>query len=179
MAMRFPATILLSRDHRREEFESSSPELNNFLRTGARQQNTKGGARTWVLTTADDPGQIVGYYSLAPTAVATIDVPESLRGHLGRYPVPGILLARLAVDRRFEGQGIGGLLFMDAAVKTMQAVDYAGGHLFVIDAKDVRATDWYARFGVQALPSQPLRLFLTVKELKRLHLTLEAEARQP
>lgn len=179
MVMRFPATTLLSREHRRAEFESSSPELNDFLRTGARQQNTKGGARTWVLTTPDDTGQIVGYYSLAPTAVATEYVPEKLRGHLGRYPVPGVLLARLAVDHRFEGQGIGGLLFMDAAIKTMHAADYAGGHLLVIDAKDARAAAWYTRFGVQALPSQPLRLFLTVKELKRLHLVLEAEARQP
>jgi predicted N-acetyltransferase YhbS len=92
--------------------------------------------------------------------------------------VPGVLLARLAVDRRFEGQGIGSLLFMDAAVNTMQAVDYVGGHVLVVDAKDARAAAWYGRFGVQALPSQPLRLFLTVKELKRLHLMLEAEACQ-
>ncbi len=66
---------------------------------------------------------------------------------------------------------------MDAAVKAMQAVDYVGGHVLVIDAKDPRAAAWYARFGVQALPSQPLRLFITIKELKKLHLGLEAEAR--
>lgn len=150
----------IAKHHDVKNFASARPELNDYLQRYARQNHDRGGARTYVLVDADNPKKILGYYSLVATEIASDHVPPELRKGLGRYPVPGFRLARLAVDRSFAGQGYGGFLFYDAAQRCLAAAQIVGAKLMVIDAKDDEAARYYLRFGAKPLPNARLTLVL-------------------
>ena len=84
---------------------------------------------------------------------------------LARHPVPILLLARLAVDLRFQGAGLGRQLVRDAALLTIRISKVAGIRALVVDAKDERARRFYERLNFEAFPANPLRLFVLTKDL--------------
>ena len=96
------------------------------------------------------------------------NAPERLRKGLARHPVPVVVLARLAVDRRWQGRGVGASLIKDMALRTMQAADIAGVRAFVIHAKDEAALRYYKQFGFEDGFPDPLHLYALTKELRRL-----------
>jgi GNAT superfamily N-acetyltransferase len=87
-------------------------------------------------------------------------VPANVTRKLGRYEVPVFRLARLAVDRSMQGQGIGGDLLLAAGVRALAVAAKVGGVALAIDAKDENAVRWYERFGAQPLLDDPLKLIL-------------------
>ena len=89
---------------------------------------------------------IAGYYTLAVGQVSYEDSPERLTKGLARHPVPIMLLARLAVDRRWQGQGVGKALLRDAMQRTLQAADIAGIRSFAVHAKNEEAKRFYRHF---------------------------------
>ncbi|MDA0271176.1 MAG: GNAT family N-acetyltransferase [Chloroflexi bacterium] len=146
--------------HDRRRFRSGAAELDVYLARYARQNHESGGALTFVAVPEPGSDQILGYYSIAPGAVAHADVPPSVTRGLGRYPVPVFRLGRLAVDERIQGEGLGGDLLLAAAKRALAAASQAGGVALAIDAIDERAADWYARFGAVPLLDDPLHLIL-------------------
>jgi GNAT superfamily N-acetyltransferase len=98
-----------------------------------------------------DDHAIAGYHTLGAAQFSFQDLPESLRRRLPSYPIPAVRLARLAVDKRFQGQGLGELFLGDAANRATLAADQIGIHLLVVDAKDASAATFYAKYGFQAL----------------------------
>jgi GNAT superfamily N-acetyltransferase len=126
-----------------------------------------GGAKTFV---AADGAAIVGFYSLSPASVAYARTPPALKRGLARHDVPAFRLARLAVDLRFQGQGLGGQLLLAAGRRCLLAAEDVGGVALLIDAEDDRAADWYASYGASRLKDAPLTLMLplaTVAEALR------------
>jgi len=115
--------------------------------------------------------RIAGYFSLSTVSVerATVGRVASLE-RLPRFPIPGVLLARLAVDARAQGQGLGRYLFEEALGLTLQLAT-AGPltfRLFVTDALDDRAARFYERFGLARLGAEaPCRMVLDLQELAR------------
>jgi len=77
-----------------------------------------------------------------------------------------MLLARLAVDRRFQGRSFGGELLRDALIRTFAAADIAGLRAVIVDAKDEPARRFYQRYGFESFPGDPLRLALLVKDAR-------------
>ena len=134
--------------------------MNEFLRRYARKSHERGGAKTFLAI--DDAGDktIVGFYSLSPASVDYIRTPEIIRRGLARYDVPGFRLARLAVDRRWQGRGIGGQLLLAAGRRCLWAASQVGGVVLVIDAKNERVAAWYAGYGAVPLLDAPLTLLL-------------------
>jgi GNAT superfamily N-acetyltransferase len=112
--------------------------------------------------------RVVGYYSLAPAAVEPQDVPERVLKGQPRHPVPCILLARLAVDKSFHGQGLGKFLFRDALLRAYRAHEQIGGRAFLVHAMDDEAKAFYIRYGVLPSPTHPLHLYLLFKDVKAL-----------
>lgn len=110
---------------------------------------------------------VVGYYSLAVGEVAYDGAPDRLSKGLARHPIPIMLLARLAVSAACQGQGIGAGLLRDAMRRTLQAADIAGIRAFVVNAKNERVRDFYAHFGFIPSPTDPLHLYLLMKDIKR------------
>jgi len=148
----------IARSHRRQEFDCGDGAMNEFLHRYARQSHEQNAAKTFCAIENAQPGRILGFYTIAPTAVEHDGVPESLTRGLARHEVPGFKLARIATDRAIAGQGLGGQLLAAAALRCLRAANEVGGVLLVIDAKDERAANWYASFGAEPLKDRPLTL---------------------
>jgi len=86
-------------------------------------------------------------------------LPDAWRKRLPRR-IPGVRLGRLAVDRRFQGKGLGELLLVDALTRARRIHAEAGGIGLFVDALDAQASGYYCRFGFEAAPENPLLLFL-------------------
>jgi predicted N-acetyltransferase YhbS len=152
-------------DHVVAGFDCGSEELNRFLARFALTNQQAGGAQTY-LALSDQ--MVLGYYSLTVGEVAYDDAPGRLSKGLARHPVPIMLLARLAVGVGNQGRGLGAGLLKDAMKRTLQAADIAGIRAFVVHAKDENARRFYEHFGFAPSPTDPLHLFVLIKELKRL-----------
>jgi GNAT superfamily N-acetyltransferase len=105
------------------------------------------------------------YYTLAVGQVTREEAPERLTKGLARHPVPIMLLARLAVDRRSQGQGVGKALLRDAMQRTVQAADIAGIRAFAVHAKDEEARSFYQKFDFTPSPTDPMHLFKDVRRI--------------
>ena len=156
----------ISKKHDREAFDCGDEALNEFLRRYARKSHERGGAKTFLAI--DDAGDrtIVGFNSLSPASVDYIRTPEITRRGLARYDVPGFRLARLAVDRRWQGRGIGGQLLLAAGRRCLLAASQVGGVVLVIDAKNESVAGWYASYGAVPLLDAPLTLLLPLATIE-------------
>ena len=152
-------------EHAVEAFDCGREELNRFLQRFAMTNQRAGSAQTYVALSGES---VVGYYSLAVGEVAYDDAPQRLNKGLARHPVPIMLLARLAVATGWQGHGLGAGLLKDAMLRTLQAADIAGIRAMAVHAMDDRARDFYAHFGFAPSPTDPLHLFLLIKDLRRL-----------
>ena len=114
----FKITPLDTSIHQREEFDCGVGSLNNYLAKQARLDVKRSAAGCWVLIESDDPTKIIGYYTISTAAVLAEEldtVPQTTRKHFPNYPQIGaLLLGRLAVALKRHGQGLGGILLIDA-----------------------------------------------------------------
>jgi GNAT superfamily N-acetyltransferase len=152
----------VSRKHDRKSFDGGDAALNDFLQHYARQSHEFGGAKTFLAIDDADNKSILGFYSLAPGALAYADTPETVRRGLARHDVPGFRLARLAIDLRWQGRGLGGQLLAAAALRCLRAATEVGGVVLIIDAKSDRAARWYTKYGALSLTSKPLTLVMSL-----------------
>lgn len=104
----------IGRQHDREAFDCGDAALNEFLRRYARKSHELGGAKTFLAIDDGDRKTILGFYSLSPASVSYARTPEIVKRGLARHEVPAFRLARLAVDHRVQGQGLGGQLLLAA-----------------------------------------------------------------
>ena len=173
MAVTDPAAAFLVEPlgphHDRQRFDCGVAALDRYLQAQARQEMDRNVAIVYVLVPADTRSSIAGYYSLSSTAVRLADLPETTRTRLPRYPlVPATLLGRLAVDQTYRGQGLGERLLIDALRRSLATSRAVASVAVVVDAKDAAGSTFYARYGFQAFPDQPLRLFLPMKTIAAL-----------
>lgn len=112
--------------------------------------------------------QVAGYYTLSATGIALSALPSETAKRVPRYPlVPAVLIGRLAVDRRFRGRKLGGVLLFDAIRRTLRSEIAA--FAVVVDAKDDAAVVFYERYGFQRFHDLERKLFLPISDaLKRL-----------
>ena len=122
-------------------------------------------SQTYVLISKD---RVIGYYTLAVGDVAYDDAAPRLKKGLARHPVPIMLLARLAIAKDWHGKGIGSALLKDALLRTLAAADIAGIRAFAVHAKDDEARSFYEHFDFAASPSDPMHLFVLIKDIKAL-----------
>ena len=153
----------LRRDHPVDAFDCGQEVLNNWLRKYALQNQGAGSAQTYV-GLAD--GVVIGYYSLAVGQVEYEGAPERLKKGLARHPVPVMLLARLAVDKNWQKQGVGRALLRDAVLRTLQAAEIAGIRALAVHAKDEQACRYYEQFDFVASPTDPLHLLVLLKDVR-------------
>src|SRR4051812_25607769 len=117
---------------RHSPFDSGEPSLDSWLRDQAGQQDRRNGVRTF-LGADEAEVRIAGYYATVTYELTTEDAGETF-GRVPRYPVPAILLARLAVDRDYQRSGIGKLLLFDALARLERTSHDIGFELVVVDA---------------------------------------------
>ena len=146
--------------HDCSQFDSGSPQLDDWLRRRAPSNENTGASRTYVVC---EGVRVVAFYSLANGAVALKDVPGKIRRNMPD-PIPIMVLGRLAVDRQFQARGLGKALLRDAILRTLQAAEIAGIRAILVHAKDESARRFYERFGFLASPTDPLTLMLSLRD---------------
>lgn len=150
-------TEKLGREHNRSAFASGVEVLDRYLRELALQDVKRRVAGCFVAVAAS--GEIAGFYTLAATHVPIDALPPAVTRRLPRYPVvPAVLIGKLAVASKYQGQGLGRALAADAAIRTNNfgIVAFA----LIVDAKDKAAVAFYEANGFVRIPSEPRRLFL-------------------
>ena len=152
----------LAGDHDRQGFDCGRQELNDWLRQVARQHQDKGLSKTFVAVREDEPTRICGYYALTLAELENRHLPQAWRKKLPRR-IPGVRLARLAVDRQFQGKRLGELLLVDALTRAQRIYAEADGIGLFVDALDEQAAGYYRNFGFAASPNNPLLLYLSAK----------------
>ena len=155
----------ISKKHDRDSFDCGEAALNDFLRRHARKSHEAGGAKTFVAVDDGDGKTVLGFCSLSPASVEYARTPDVRKRGLGRYDVPGFRLARLAVAKPFQGQGLGGQLILAAGRRCLKAAAEVGGVVLVIDAKNKGIAKWYGGYGAMPLNDSPLTLLLPLATL--------------
>ncbi|WP_133140183.1 GNAT family N-acetyltransferase [Legionella genomosp. 1] len=156
--------------HNRVYFSCGTDELDRYLQTQASQDIKKNMSVTYVLS-EQGSNVVLGYYSISTIGIFPGDLPISLLKKLGKYPVlPGVLIGRLAVDEKYKGRGLGGLLLIDALKRTLAVGKQIGIVAIVVHAKDDKAINFYKHYGFLALPENDFKLFLPLKTIQGLHL---------
>ena len=160
----------LTNDHNTDKFDCGISVLNNWLRRYALQNQQANAATTFVVCSSRN--HVVGYYSLAVGSIEHEAVLSRIRKGMARHPIPIMILARLAVDLRYQGQNIGKGLLKDAILRTLQVSDHAGIRALFVHAKDDKAHRFYERFGFESGPIDPLKLMLLIKDARKTVLDL-------
>ena len=163
MTLRAPQP--LGAGHRLDSFDCGKPSLNDWLVRHARQAQAAGSARTFVVT---DDERIAGYFSLTVGQVDVVEAPDRLRKGMGQYPIPVVILARLAVDLRDHGRGIGRGMLLDAIRRALVIADEAGIRAMLTHPIDAEARAFYARFGFVPSPVREGQLLLLLKDARAL-----------
>jgi GNAT superfamily N-acetyltransferase len=158
----------LQRDHDRSRFDCGEPELDAYLARFARQNHESGVTRTFVAVRAAEPTRILGYYSLAVGSIDKENLSPQVARRFPNFPLPIARLARLAVDRELQGEGLGKYLLFDALFRCLRVAEDVGIIAVIINAKHEKAKAFYARFEFEALPDHPLTLWLSLPALRKL-----------
>jgi GNAT superfamily N-acetyltransferase len=148
-----------------ETFDCGHPALNQFLQRFALVNRKSNSAQTYV---SCHSGSVAGFYSLTVGSVAPATAASRLVKGLPQHPVPVMILARLAVDSKRQGAGLGKALLKDALMRTAQAGDIAGIRALLVHAKDEPARRWYRNWDFEPSASDPFHLFLLLKDVKAL-----------
>lgn len=149
--------VPLEAAHDRTTFESGSAPLDRYFRHQVTRDLRRRVTASFVALTHE--GQIAGYYTLASASILLADLPVATSKKLPRYPsVPAVRTGHLAVDRGFQGRGLGGALLADALERA--AHPEIAAFSLVVDAKDESAAAFYRHHSFIALPDSPLTLFL-------------------
>ena len=151
---------LLTADDQLNDFSCSIDSLDDWLKRRALPNQVNGASRTYVVSAGK---RVVGYYCLASGALELNNTPASIRRNMPD-PVPVAILGRLAVDKCYQGQGLGVALLQDAVVRTAQAAGILGIRGLLVHALSVEAKTFYEHHGFVASPTQPMTLILSLKQ---------------
>ncbi|MEZ4530267.1 MAG: GNAT family N-acetyltransferase [Thermomicrobiales bacterium] len=154
----------LSRYHEVAGFRCGQELLDRFLTQHALQSQFANASQTYV---GIIDGAIAGYYTLVVGETQFDGAPRRLAKGMAHHPIPLMILARLAVDTKFQGRGIGEGLMKDAMRRTAAAAEIAGIRALAVHAKNSEARRYYERFGFESSPIEPLHLYMLMKDVRR------------
>lgn len=161
----------LDKTHDRSGFQSGQPILDDWLKDRAGQFERRDLSRTFVATRPDQP-LVLGYYAISTHRVIFDSLPQPDAKGLPRLDIPVVLIGRLAVDQRVQGQGLGAFLLIDALRRSLQLSEQVGIRAVEVDALDDNARSFYLKFGFRSLLDDTRHLFLPISEIRNLKLDL-------
>lgn len=152
----------LNEHHKLEAFRSGVESLDAWLKRRALKNQTSGASRTFVVCGGQ---RVAAYYALASSAVAVTEAPGRFRRNMPD-PIPVVVLGRLAVDRSFQGKGLGRALVRDAGYRVIQAADAIGIRGLITHAISVEAKAFYEAVGFVQSSLDPMTMMITLADLK-------------
>lgn len=151
--------------HPRAGFTCGQPSLDVFLQSLVTQYEKRKLGRTFVAFRPGDQ-KVLGYYTLASSAVAFAHLPETAARKLPKHPMPVVLLGRLAVDQTAQARGLGEMLLMDALERSLDLSKSLGVFAVEVLAMDDRAAAFYARYGFISLLDDARHMYLPMSTIE-------------
>lgn len=152
--------VPLSTSHDTSRFDCGKPPLNDWLRYRAIISEGRS-ARCYVLCLRSS---VIGYYCISAGAVQHDGAPNKLRRNMPD-PIPVVIIGRLALDRNYQGKGLGRALLKDALLRITRASELVGARAVLVHAVDQEVIPFYARYGFRSFPTNNQTLFLTIDEI--------------
>jgi ribosomal protein S18 acetylase RimI-like enzyme len=158
--------------HDRDSFSCGVDTVDNYIRKTANKLAKAGNARVYVMTSG--MGDVIGFYALNAHSVDFTELPSRYaRNRPSHGAIPAAFISMIGVDKRYAGQGYGGDLLADALLRIVEAAERIGIAVVILDVLDdgepdlvARRKALYLRYGFEALPSNPLRLFMPVAAIR-------------
>lgn len=144
-------------------FDCAVPELNDWLTRRALQNEAARASRTFVVT---GDGRVVGYYALATGAVAHAMATGRVRRNMPE-PIPVMVIARLAVDRTYQGTGLGSGLLKDALLRTLAVAEAVGIRAVLLHAMSDEAKRFYLHHGFAESPVDPMTMMVLLSDVEK------------
>ena len=151
--------------HDRKSFDCGAQELNLFFQQFAVKHKTAGISMTMVLPAKESEADICAYYTLSHTEIKRQTLPKSVAKKLPYYPIPVMLIAQLAVNKKAQGQGLGKITLIRALQHAGEINEHLPSYAIVVDALDNQVQGFYESFGFTALDTHNHR--------KRLYMTMQ------
>lgn len=156
----------LSAGHNLDGFDCGQASLNVWLIEHAATAAAAGSARTYVVTDSEQHERVVGYHALTAASLEREAATARAIKGMPRYPVPVVLLARLAVDGAVSGRGLGAWLLRDAMTRALAASQTVGIRAMLVHAFDDDARAFYLHHGLEPSPTDPLHLMILIKDIE-------------
>lgn len=155
----------LTVSHKVSAFDCGVDSLNNWLIYHALQADSAGSARTFVVSQSSRV--VVGYFSLTAGQIDILEAPVRVAKGMGRFPIPVILLARLAVDKEWQGKGLGSAMLREAVIKTLSLAEEVGIRAMLVHPLNEDAERFYKRYGFVPSPAREKQLLLLLKDARK------------
>ena len=151
--------------HDLSAFDSGVQALDDWLKRRALANEESGASRTYVVSAGGQT--VVAYYALANGAIALHAATGRTRRNMPD-PIPVMVLGRLAVDKAYQGRGLGRGLLRDALLRTIQAADIGGIRAMLVHAISEEAKRFYERSGFAVSPLDPMTLMIAVADAEKI-----------
>ncbi|MEX0781534.1 MAG: GNAT family N-acetyltransferase [Dehalococcoidia bacterium] len=157
----------LGKQHQAGDFACGEEALDDWLKRHALAAQASDSARVFV-TTADDGLTVRGYYAISAAQVEPEEASvRALKGQPSARPVAAIVLARFAVDRQHQRQGLGRSLMLGVLLRCAHAADTIGARVLLVHAKNEAARQWYMQYDFEESRTDPLHLMLLMKDIRQ------------
>ncbi len=147
-------------------FDCGDESLNSYIKQFASQDVKR---KLAVVYVAINNKEILGFYSLSASSITADSLPQNIQKKLPKYPVPVALIGRLAIDKKHQGSGIGGILLVDAIKRIAKTAEYLGINSIIVDAKNQKAARFYQHYGFIKLQEKHNRLFMPIQTAMTLY----------
>lgn len=153
---------LINEKHILDNFDCGESPLNKYLLEEALKDTLEGLSKTYVMV---DGLYVIGFYTIIYSTAKSEKLGKYIIGRIYKYPdVPTMKLGRLAVDKRYQSQGIGEFLLISAFLHTQKAHKIAGLTAIVVDSKE-KSTSFYEKYRFMQVPNKPFQFFLPIEKI--------------
>ena len=167
--------VPIHKKYQRDHFNCGYAVLDEYIKKYAKQNHEKGIAKTFVAITSGASEAIEdnlslkvdGFYTLSASTIEFESLPDAAQKGLPAYPIPAILIGKLAVDNAVKGQGLGTELLVDALLRAVKASQDVAVFAVRVDAINLTAKDFYLKYEFIPFQDQPLSLFLPIKTISK------------
>jgi GNAT superfamily N-acetyltransferase len=154
---------LLAGEHLLEGFDCGSAPLNDWLVRRALSNQSSGTSRTWVVIEAET-AEVVAFYASSTASILCSSAPKRI-GRNHPEEMPAILLARMGVDSKHQGRGLGAALLKHFTLKAIEVAQSVGVRVLLIHAKDESAKSFYEHYGFVESPLDPLVMMMLLADI--------------
>jgi GNAT superfamily N-acetyltransferase len=159
--------VPIDKRYQKDSFDCGYPVLNDYLKKYARQNHNKGIAKTFVAIPTSGSLKVEGYYTVNPSVIEYESMPDSFKRRIPAYPIPAVLIGKLAVDKSVQGQGLGRELLVNALLRAGSASQEIGIFAVRVDVIDLKAKEFYLQHEFIPFYDKDLSLFLPMETILR------------